>query len=102
MDPSFLLGIASLGQPRPGSVYEESGTADSGYEEKGPYHCEDCIHKTAQDEPFCVHPAVLADPELQSRVVLLDNRPVSKINLKHGCCKFVKQMQVPKEESDHE
>ena len=92
MDPFFISGLSVLGQPRPGSVYEESGTKDSGYEESGPYHCEDCIHKTAPDEPFCIHPAVLADPEMHSRVVLLDSRPVAKICMERGCCKFVKQV----------
>lgn len=92
MDSSFLLGIESLRRPSPTSVYAVSGTLDSAYEEKGPYHCEDCVHKTAPDEPFCIHPAVLADPEMKSRVVLIDDQPAAKICMERGCCKFVKQV----------
>ena len=103
MDSSFLIGIASLRRPSPTSVYAESGTTDSAYEEKGPYHCEDCVHKTAPDEPFCIHPAVLADPEMQSRVVLLDGQPVAKICMERGCCKYVKQyIKEGDEEKHHE
>jgi len=91
MDPLLTAGLHILGQPRLGSVYDEQGTPGSGYEEHGPYHCEDCIHLTAKDEPFCCHPAVIADSELQSRLVLINNRPVIKINLEHGCCSYVNQ-----------
>lgn len=101
---SLFSGLAILGQPRLGSIYDETGTTVSGYEEHGPYHCEDCIHKTAKDEPFCIHPAVLSDPAMQSRIMLLDNRPVAKICMDRGCCKYVNQpleMEPEKAEADH-
>lgn len=102
MDPSFISGIESLGQPRHGSIYDEQGTSESGYEEKGPYHCEDCIHKTASDEPFCIHPKVLADPAMQDRVVLIDNRPAAKIDMEHGCCAYVNQpLEASDKDKDH-
>lgn len=88
---ALIKAIASLGQPSMGSIYDETGTPVSGYEEHGPYHCEDCIHKTAKDEPFCIHPAVLGDPKMQDRIVLLDGRPVAKVNMQRGCCKYVRQ-----------
>jgi hypothetical protein len=97
MDPFFISGLSVLGQPRLGSIYDETGTPESGYAESGPYHCEDCIHKTASDEPFCIHPKVLADPQMQNRVVLIDNRPAAKIDMCHGCCRYVNQ---PLEDSD--
>src|ERR1700686_873133 len=97
MDFPIIPGTGALGQPRLGSIYDEVGTPESGYEEHGPYHCEDCIHKTASDEPFCIHPKVIADSRLQSRLVLLNHRPVIKVDLKCGCCKYVNQ---PLEDKD--
>jgi hypothetical protein len=91
MDPMIIPGLAALGQPRMGSIYDEQGTPESGYEEHGPYHCEDCIHKTASDEPFCIHPKVIADDRLQDRLVQINGRPVIKIDLEHGCCAYVNQ-----------
>jgi hypothetical protein len=91
MDSMYIPGTDALGQPRLGSVYDEQGTPESGYEEKGPYHCEDCMHKTASDEPFCIHPKVIADDRLQNRLVLIDNRPAIKICMERGCCKYVNQ-----------
>ena len=87
----IIPGTERLGQPALGSVYDKSGTPESGYEERGPYHCEDCIHKTAPDEPFCIHPKVIADSKLQDRLVLINNRPVIKVCLERGCCEFVRQ-----------
>jgi hypothetical protein len=86
-----LPGLGMLGQPRLGSIYDETGTPCSGYEEKGPYHCEDCIHKVAHDSPYCIHPKVVGDPELQHRLVMIDERPTIKIDLEHGCCAYVRQ-----------
>lgn len=97
-----LDSLAALGQPRLASIYSETGTEVSGYEEHGPYHCEDCIHKTAADEPFCIHPKVLGDPAMQDRIVLLDNRPVAKICMEHGCCSYVNQPLEEKEDDDNE
>lgn len=93
----MIPGTEALGQPRMGSVYDEQGTSESGYEEHGPYHCEDCIHKTAEDEPFCIHPKVIADSQLQDRLVMINNRPAIKVDLCKGCCKYVNQ---PREDSD--
>ncbi len=95
---AFVSGLESLGQPRLTSVYDETGTPGSHYEECGPYHCSDCIHKTAKDEPFCVHPAVVGDMQLQNRLVQIDSRPAIKINLEHGCCAYVNQMRECAEE----
>lgn len=100
---SFLIpGTGALGQPRLGSIYDETGTLASGYAESGPYHCSDCVHKTAKDEPFCIHPKVLADPKMQERLVLIDNRPTVKIDMEHGCCKFVRYVPGFVEEAEHE
>jgi|SRR5690242_5942178 len=97
---SPIPGLGALAQPPIRSIYDETGTPASGYEEHGPYHCEDCIHKTAPDEPFCIHPKVIADPALQNRLVLINNRPVAKINLERGCCKYVNQPLEDKDDHD--
>jgi hypothetical protein len=98
MDPNFLLGLSGLGQPRLRSIYDETGTPDSGYATEGPYHCEDCIHKTAMDEPFCVHPKVIGDERLQNKLVYLDGRPVVKIDMERGCCRYVNQTRPESDE----
>src|SRR5215469_11305140 len=72
------------------SHLRESGTFGSGYGEEGPYHCEDCIHKPASDAEYCNHPLVVSDPDLQGRVVEMDGQKLVQINLKKGCCRFVK------------
>jgi len=84
-----MPGLSMLGQPRITSIYDETGTPDSGYATNGPYHCAQCIHKTAPDEPFCIHPKVIGDIELQDQLVMIDGRPAVKINLEHGCCRYV-------------
>lgn len=88
---TLIPGTESLGQSRHGSIYDEMGTPASGYSEAGPFHCEDCIHKTSKDEPFCIHPKVIGDEQLQNRLVLIDGRPTVKINMKRGCCRYVRQ-----------
>jgi hypothetical protein len=102
----MIPGTSLLILPAVGSIYDPTGTRASGYEERGPYHCEDCIHKTASDEPFCIHPQVIADPQLQDRLVLIDNRPAIKIDMENGCCEFVRQHakegSAPKEQSHEE
>jgi hypothetical protein len=65
--------------------FAEQGTPASGYEEHGPYHCEDCIH---QQIAICYHPAVMIDPKVQSKKQ--DDGGI-KVNLERGCCKFVSQ-----------
>lgn len=71
--------------------YSEQGTPIAGYEEKGPYHCGDCVHRTTPDSDLCMHPAVAADPAMKSRVQRVGNQLVTKVNLAHGCCKYVLQ-----------
>lgn len=95
MLPPILHVISALGQPRIGSIYAETGTCASGYDDKGPYHCDDCIHKIAHDSPYCVHPEVVGDPELQDKLVMIDERPTVKIDLEHGCCSFVRPPAKP-------
>jgi len=74
-----------------------AGTPLSGYEEKGPYHCEDCsflkgqragnIFKDADGKGRCSHSVVLADPKVK-----MDSEMGLKIvNIEHGCCAFVDQ-----------
>ena len=84
-----IPGLSALGQPRITSIYDETGTADSGYDTRGPYHCEDCLHKTAPDEPFCIHPRVIGDLCLQDQLVMIDGRPAIKIDMGRGCCRYV-------------
>lgn len=87
----MIFGIGALGQPRLGSIYDETGTPDTGYSTNGPFHCEDCIHKTSMDEPFCIHPRVIGDSQLQDQLVQINGRPAVKINMKYGCCRYVNQ-----------
>jgi hypothetical protein len=90
MFDSAIPGTEMLGQPRMGSIYDELGTPESGYSEDGPFHCSDCVHKIKFDEPFCTHPKVIGDSELQERLVQIDGRPVVKINMERGCCRYVR------------
>ncbi len=69
------------------SDYKEQGTMIAGYEEKGPYHCEDCVHRIGD---LCKHPAVAADPELKKKLVRHNDQMLVRIDLEKGCCKFVK------------
>lgn len=69
------------------------GTKLAGYEEHGPYHCEDCLH---QDGGLCSHPAIMADPELEDR---RNEDGFVQINLERGCCEYVNQ---PLEDEDEE
>jgi hypothetical protein len=103
MDYPLIPGLEALGQPRLGSIYDEVGTPDSGYAEGGPYHCEDCVHKTSARDPFCIHPKVIGDHELQPRLVSIDGRPAVRINLEHGCCRYVRPpLASPAEEKQEE
>lgn len=78
-------------------LYKEQGTSRSGYQELGPYHCEDCIHKVHPSVPICVHPVVIEDPELKDKKCWTDNPGTHNkgvfIDLKKGCCTFVNQSQ---------
>lgn len=71
----------------------EQGEKGSGYEENGPYHCKDCIHKVHPNVPICIHPIVI---EFASMLTLCftDNPPSNKgriVDLEKGCCKYVNQ-----------
>ena len=90
MDRFVIPGLNMLGQPRLGSVYDETGTPDSGYSEEGPYSCAQCIHKLAKDLPLCIHPKVVGDHDLQDKLVEINGRLAVKINLERGCCKYVR------------
>ena len=90
MDASYP-NLSALVLPAVGSIYDETGTPDSGYATDGPYHCEDCIHKTAMDEPFCIHPKVVGDHQLQDKLVQINGRPAVKIDMECGCCRYVSQ-----------
>lgn len=99
---SIFQGIAALGHPANGSILDETGTAESHYDTKGPYSCCKCIHKTAMDEPFCIHPKVVGDHDLQSQLVTIDGRPAVKIDMEHGCCGYVSQARpADDDEDDH-
>jgi len=87
----MIPGTGMLGQPKLVSIHDQTGTPETGYENHGPYRCEDCIHKTAPDEPFCIHPKVVGDVQLQDRLVQINGRPVVKIDMEHGCCRYVNQ-----------
>lgn len=102
MFDALIPGTEKLGQSQIGSIYDETGTPDSGYSEQGPYHCEDCVHLTASDEPFCIHPKVIADDRLQDRLVMIDNRPAIKICLDRGCCRYVRPPEKAENESKDE
>jgi hypothetical protein len=96
----MIPGIGALGQPAMGSIYDETGTPVAHYEELGPYSCKNCVHKISMDSPYCIHPKVLGDPEMQSRLVLIDGRPTAKINMDYGCCAYVRQNARP--DNDHD
>lgn len=90
-----------LGQPRLGSIYDATGTADSEYSAEGPYFCGDCIHRTKPDEPFCIHPRVIGDHALQDQLVQIDGRSAIKIDMSHGCCRFVRPPMKKMEDHEH-
>ena len=98
----FLIpGTDMLGQARHGSIYDETGTPASGYGECGPYHCMDCVHKPAPNEPYCIHPRVVDDFCMQDKLVMIGGRPAIKINLEHGCCRFVRPPAEKCEDHEH-
>lgn len=71
--------------------YREAGDPEAGYEEHGPYHCEDCIHKPKRGSPYCTHPKVIEAFVMKDRLVKVDGKTVASIDLRRGCCRFVKQ-----------
>jgi hypothetical protein len=83
------VGIEGLADDK----FGETGTPDIAYEEKGPYHCEDCIHRVDSDSDVCIHPLVVIAPSMQNRLVRLEDGGGYgvKVNLPRGCCKYVNQ-----------
>lgn len=60
------------------------GTRKSGYIENGKQYCGDCTHRQP-GQPICIHPEVIADPEMQDRKEANGVR----IDLENGCCDYV-------------
>lgn len=86
--------ILSEDRPKLTRDQREQGSPVSGYEEHGPYHCEDCIHRVGgkdSDLPFCLHPYVLLDPKMRKRRTTFEDQQVVQISMERGCCKFVNQ-----------
>ncbi len=81
------------------------GTSLSGYEEHGPYHCEDCsflkgqkageIFRDVDGKGRCNHPAVIADPKVEKD----QKTGLGIVHIERGCCAFVDQ---PKEHKGKE
>jgi len=72
---------------------EEYGTKASGFGEGGPFSCSDCVHKVlsknaaGEGVAACVHPTVMADPELVDRKL-----PDGTIEVDaDDCCRFVRK-----------
>ena len=74
---------------------QEQGTPLAHYEERGPYHCEDCVHKVHPNVPICIHPMVIADPKMKDKVCWTDSPTTENkgvfIDLEKGCCGYVRQ-----------
>lgn len=68
--------------------YRATGTALTGYQEHGPYHCEDCIH--LRKRVICTHPLVIMDPELKAHGHRLRDGGI-EVNPERGCCEYVNQ-----------
>ncbi len=67
----------------------EQGTKVSGFVTNGKQYCGDCIHKSGEGQPYCIHPEVVKDPELQDRLVQLGEQPAIQIDLENDCCRFI-------------
>jgi len=72
-----------------GNTEAIQGTRKAGYIENGKQYCGDCIHRTSAYEPFCIHPEVLADPEMRERLSDHQGQKAVKIDLEKGCCDYV-------------
>lgn len=90
----MIPGIEALGHLP--SIYDETGTKESGYAADGPYHCEDCVWRL-QGTAFCTHPRVAHDPALHYLASVENGHPVVKINIEQGCCRYVRP---PEKEPD--
>src|SRR5580692_7696697 len=88
-----ILGSGE-GSPKKDSGYSESkpmGTKVSNYSNQGPFHCGDCVWVAKRDVPsegkgFCREPHVLKDPQVPAA----RRSKLKIIDLKHGCCTYVK------------
>lgn len=88
------LGKESSKNPEYTGRFKETGTPTSGYSDRGPFRCEDCIHRIGgqkSDLPFCVHPAVLKDSELKKSRIVYKQQKAVEIDMERGCCRFVNQ-----------
>jgi broad specificity phosphatase PhoE len=70
---------------------EPTGTAESGYDEGGPYHCADCVHKPSKGSSYCNHPKVVNDPANAKLKV----NGLIQIDREHGCCEYVRPKKGP-------
>lgn len=66
----------------------EQGTLASGFVTNGKQHCGDCTHRL-KGTANCIHPEVLKDPELKSRLTFIDKVPVIPIDLERECCAYI-------------
>jgi len=69
------------------------GTLEGGYDERGPFHCADCIHKTAPSQPYCIHSEILSSVQMKDRAMKVHGQRVVQINLQKGCCEYVKPVE---------
>ena len=60
------------------------GTAQAGYVHNGKQYCGVCIHRKP-GTPLCIHPEVLADPEMSH----LKEGDAVRIDLENGCCDYI-------------
>jgi broad specificity phosphatase PhoE len=73
----------------------EQGTPLVGYEERGPYSCGDCTHRPNSKSDICIHPLVVAAPEMAGRLVQIGDQKGVRINLERGCCSYVQASKKP-------
>lgn len=66
-----------------------AGTLRSGFVSNGKQHCGDCIHRTGPEKEYCIHPEVVKDPELISRVKQVNGKNVIPIVNATECCGYV-------------
>lgn len=83
---SWLKKIAALKRliREVGPIWPDS-TKLSGLSNKGPYHCANCEYFRGDKSGVCVHPVVIADPEVKKSQLGL---PIIE-DPEHQCCEFV-------------
>jgi hypothetical protein len=67
-------------------IFAEVGTKASGFVTNGKQYCGDCIHN---QDSVCYHPAVMADPELQTRKTADGG---IKIVPEKECCRYIRKV----------